>query len=71
MRTKDVNINMDEVERSLEDCLEYNGRSGAKVKLVGALFHCTKCGRIRPASMFGFRVVKGVVRNQAQCSSCR
>ena len=42
------------------------------VRLIGAMFHCTECGALKPASEFGLRMTKdGFVRNQAQCSSCR
>jgi hypothetical protein len=43
-----------------------------RVVLTGAMFHCTKCGALKPATEFGLRMTAdGVVRNQAQCSSCR
>lgn len=42
-----------------------------KVALKGVLCHCPKCGAIKPIADFGLRVAQGVLRNQAQCSSCR
>lgn len=43
-----------------------------KVVITGAMFHCTKCGALKSASEFGLRMTAdGVVRNQAQCSTCR
>jgi hypothetical protein len=42
------------------------------VVIIGAMFHCTKCGGLKPATDFGLRqTADGIVRNQAQCMSCR
>lgn len=42
------------------------------VRLIGAMFHCTECGALKPASEFGLRMTEdGFVRNQAQCKACR
>ena len=68
---RNIDINLDEAEEGLTESVERTGEVMG-VKLVGAFFHCTGCGRLRPASKFGLRVTDdGVVRNQAQCSSCR
>lgn len=51
-----------------------NGLGDTPIKgvvLTGAFCQCTKCGGIKPMSDFGLRVNRGVLRNQAQCSSCR
>jgi len=47
------------------------GKRIISVVLTGAMFQCTKCGALKPATDFGLRFEDGVVRNQAQCSSCR
>lgn len=57
--------------------LDYGSDEGTynlikKVVITGAMFHCTKCGALKPATEFGLRLMAdGVVRNQAQCISCR
>lgn len=46
----------------------------ANVVLTGMLATCTRCGKVKPASMFGFRRMKPgdcIIRNQPQCSECR
>lgn len=42
------------------------------VTLTGAMFHCTRCDSLKPASDVGLRhMADGTVRNQPQCSACR
>ena len=42
------------------------------VVITGAMFSCTKCHALKPATEFGLRMTHdGIVRNQAQCKSCR
>jgi len=42
------------------------------VVLSGAMFHCTRCGALKPATDVGLRhMADGIVRNQPQCSACR
>ena len=44
----------------------------AGVRLHGAMFQCTKCGALKPATDFGLRLMTDhIVRNQSQCVSCR
>lgn len=75
---RNIDINLDEADEGLIESVGYEGYGGGgdhhiiTVKLVGAFFHCTACGRLRPASKFGLRQTDdGIVRNQAQCKSCR
>jgi hypothetical protein len=50
----------------------FDGKKSVKsIVLTGTFCQCTKCGGIKPLSDFGLRVDQGVLRNQAQCSSCR
>ena len=70
-KKRNIDINLDEAEAGLTESVERTGEVMG-VKLVGAFFHCTSCGRLRPASKFGLRITEdGIVRNQAQCSECR
>jgi len=71
---RNIDINLDEAEEGLTESVNYDDphMEIEGVKLAGAFFHCTACGRLRPASKFGLRQTDdGIVRNQAQCSSCR
>jgi len=67
MARKRQSINLERVAFDCRNC-DVN-----EVALVGAMFQCTKCGSLKPASEFGLRFTKqdGVVRNQPQCSKCR
>ena len=74
-----IDINLNEAEENRDNVVEYmdDKEHGCDdhifgVRLKGAYFLCTSCGRLRPASKFGLRMTEdGFVRNQAQCSSCR
>lgn len=64
MTKRDHNIMSSRVE------LRCEGITG--VVLVGAMFHCSFCGALKPADQFGLRLMEdGTVRNQAQCGPCR
>jgi hypothetical protein len=56
----------DRVELSLSE-----GAEVTKAVLTGALFCCTECLKVKPASEFGLRKAGKVIRNQPQCSGCR
>lgn len=42
------------------------------VVLTNTQFQCTDCGKWKPAGAFGLRrMADGMIRNQAQCKTCR
>jgi len=55
------------------ELLPKEGEVIAGVRLHAAFFQCSRCGAIKPGVDVGLRrnTKDGIVRNQAQCNSCR